>query len=173
MQLVLDPGNEVLLRVKGWGRDQGGIVTFAREEDPEPAWAPIGAGGRVRLRGLVAGVPYNVYLCEFVHDGPLPCLLLRGVKAGDAPREVVLSPGKEITGRATLPPGETRFNVAVLVGRTVLIDGGPSEDGTFRIGGVPEGRWTVVVYLTGADGTYHAATGSADAGGTVEIDARR
>ncbi|HEU4395765.1 MAG TPA: hypothetical protein VFS92_09380, partial [Planctomycetota bacterium] len=169
-ELVLDIGGEALLRVKGWDGNWSGLAYFARATDLEPTQTGVGDDGTVRLRGLEPGQEYIVYIraSHPVVDAP-GCALVRGVRAGEPPREIELVEGRDITGRVNLPEGADGFAVAALVGQTVMIDGHALTADTFRIPIVPEGTWTVVVYLTTEDGKYHAATGTAAAGGSVEI----
>ncbi|NUN53358.1 MAG: trypsin-like peptidase domain-containing protein, partial [Planctomycetaceae bacterium] len=166
VDLVLDPGPGTVLRLAAGIDPRLVLVSFARGGDLEPVQAETGKDGRIHLRGLAPGEDYNVFLRD-LDTGR--CALLRGVRAGDAEREVALAEGKEISGKVHLPPGADSFNVAVLVGKTILIDGEPGEGGAFRFPSVPPGTWTLVAYLTTEDGAYHAATAEVAAGGTVEI----
>ena len=74
-----------------------------------------------------------------------------------------------------LPEGWTLQDAGVLVGDTLLMgcDSFDRTKGTFRIEGVPDGRWTVRV-RTGnrTDDRERTLDAEASAGGTVEIDAR-
>ena len=164
--LVLDPGGTAVLRVAGAEGENLLLASFAREEDLEPIQEGAGEDGRIHLRGLAPGAAYNVYLRDLDSDR---CALLRGVRAGDREREVVLVPGRPITGKVLLPEGADTFSVALLVGKTVLIDGRPGEGGAFEFPAVPEGTWTVVAYLTTEDGKYHAATATVQAGASVDL----
>jgi hypothetical protein len=172
-EIVLDPGGQAMVRVRGWTKDRSGSVYFAADEELEPTQAGVGDDGAIHLRGLDPGKGYNVFIREWSDENGKAairrCALLRGVKAGDPLREVDLADGKEITGKAVVPAGTEGWSVAALLGKTILFDGYPAEDGTFRIPAMPDGEWAVVVYFTAPDGRYHAGTGKCAAGGTVEI----
>ncbi|MCK6481410.1 MAG: carboxypeptidase regulatory-like domain-containing protein [Planctomycetaceae bacterium] len=173
--LVLDPGGTALLRVRGWSRDCGGLVTFAREGDLDVTTVGLSTGGAVLLCGLSEGALYDVYIRQWRSTARDRSLLVRGVRAGDAPRDVVPVESRSIGGTVVLRDGDREFDVAVLVGRAPLIPGyrySTNGGGRFEVPVVPPGTWTVEVTCRGEDGSTRRATATVEAGGTVAIDAR-
>lgn len=180
--LTVDTGVSMRVSVPCIGKECRVFLHLGTAGDIEPIRYVVTKGEEVRIRGLRAGDGYDLYAEE--HSEPRGfgaaataprCALLRGVRPGAGPVEVTLSPAGSVTGRVLLPPGWALLDEGILVGDALLIRGGESDsdNGTFRIDGVPDGRWKVRVRIwSKALEETRTLEAEAEAGGEVEIDAR-
>ncbi len=124
---------------------------------------PIQGDATAEAVGLEAGMDYILW--GRFHPLFDRYLLVRGVRASAEPLEVRIEKGGTISGRAIRPKGLLRYHIVMHgpgVSREGLVN---PEDGTFRIHGVPPGRWTVHA------GTFKGwwAEAPAQAGDEIEL----
>jgi hypothetical protein len=148
------------------------LLTAERGEGPaHPSW--IRAEGTVRFVGLDPSATYTLYAHDFVHER---CIYLTGLRPRDEVVRTDPVPDRPVTGRVRLPEGyrpEFPDDLTVTVrGRGFSCRSEVARDGTFRVTGVPEGRWSLAISFQ-ALGADWAAEMEVAAGSEVEVLPRR
>jgi hypothetical protein len=181
LTLTMDPGAEIRVRIPNLRANHRVSLTIGEPGHPSPRRQARCGAEVVRIRGLESGVAYDLYAEELPTDSSRLSVqsarraaLVRGVKPTDGVIEIPLAPGSDVSGVVRLPRDWGLINAGLLVGDAVLIgcDSSDYKGGTFHIGGVPEGRWTLRARLRSEDGQERTLDAETEAGGTVELDAR-
>ena len=168
--LTIDLGLSLDVVVENWPEDRGPqrrsvraqLLREGAELGTGMAFAQVNSTGRTRFRGLRREDRYTLWV------GPVgdSSVLKRGVIAGQEIR-VRLVPGGSITVRLEgVPSGATSMGVQAEADG-VRVAAERQDDGTYRIRGLPEGRWTVRAF--GGGGKAPRVTAQAEAATGAEV----
>jgi hypothetical protein len=192
VQMVVDFGATLEVRIEEWPRVPGGVVHVTKETAGsapiERSTADVGIDGRARVRGLSADAAYTVFvpasIAELQSAGAWKYAMKEHVRATDGAVTLALVDGVSLAGRVVnaTPPrhGDTAVGGwATIDERGVFawttIDG--EHDSGFVLKGVPSGTYEVRVvsprygWLDPTEGFYEGSTtvttGTTDATVTV------
>ncbi len=170
--LTLDPGLGLTVRIAEWPATEVAAKATLVEQDlevPVTITARIGPDGTVRFYGLAPDRAYTLWIPP-TRAGR--SLLRRDVRTAAEPLAVALAPGRTIAGRLTVPPGArvTRIVASTLRGQA-LAPGTWTDDGSYRIDGLPDGTWTIVATAHNGPTSYRGEAEAA-AGGFADVELR-
>ena len=173
--LVLDIGLTLTVTFENWPSDAPrwqrpmltieGSGTAPRPFEGTPVDS-VSAEGVATYRDLRGDETYRLAVSL---PGGL-CALATGIKAGAGVR-VRLVPGKTIAGRVAVPPGAIRVSVQARA-HGLWTQGKVDADGRYTIEGLPDGTYDVSASCV-RDGTNWNASGSVEAGGTLDLEPKK
>jgi hypothetical protein len=170
--LTLDPGIDLEVRIAEWPASASDVNAELVRQDaeglPTVHRSRVASDGGARFRGLAPDRAYTLWVPP-VDGRPL---LRRDVRVTRDALVVAFAPGKDITGRLVVPPGATVTSLwASADGDRFRVPGTWTKDGSYRVAGLPEGRWSI---HAGARKGHEQFEGRADApaGGSVDVALR-
>jgi hypothetical protein len=148
--LVIDPGVECVVRIRGWDRREFGLERASlTPEDEYHAWPrSVSAEGEARFRALHADRTYTLWVGP-LSDGRL--VYRPGIRPDGRPIEVTLEQGRKVWGRVTAPDGATDLQVRVFASGFeghATVDG----EGKYVLDGLPDVVVDIRAYATIGDG---------------------
>ncbi len=144
VELRVKRGVVLKVHVSGWPDSRRGTLTVTSIRDPATGRsARIGDGGDAWIEGLDPVDTYVVW-CGGPSLADAHYAYATGVQVREDPLEVTLVEGETIRGRMILPKIAGSFATDVTAtGLGVLRRAMVLGDGTFRVQGLPPGRWEI------------------------------
>jgi hypothetical protein len=165
---VVELGHRLEVTLSGWpgGSTVGQWVRLQPDGPEDPLHVTrVRLGPKLTFDGLLPGLRYSLTVCGVA--GRL-CAERKGIP-GDSGRVVlVLEEGETISGRLVPPTGAKNVRIRAVV-RGESISGRVEPDGTFTIGGLVPGTWTVHAHAKDADGETYGGRIEASTGTRVEL----
>ncbi len=153
VSIELPRGHTLTIEISNWGTREGHaghprphVVLTALGRVTDARRVAIDGDGRAHVEGLPEGIEY--LLGAELSPLSRSYLLVERVRASSEILRVALAEGGTIEGRLVLPARAAAPHVALRgpgVSRPGVVD---RRAGTFRLYGVPPGRWTVSGYAT-------------------------